>query len=243
MSKPRLLDLFCGAGGAGMGYSEAGFEVVGMDIEPQKHYPFPFRQMDALKCMELLIKGGPVNFFLENAQCSRQVTVFLDSIDVIHASPPCQGYSCVKVMHTTRHKTYPMLIEPVRKSLRDSDLPYVIENVPGCPLIDPITLCGVMFDLKVFRHRLFESNVQLQALAHIPHGDRRIGKGGFCCVAGHGDSGRDRVPKNHRTADCMRAAMGIDWMTRSEITQAIPPAYTVYIGKQLIEQLKKAGPR
>lgn len=218
-----------------MGYHRAGFEVVGVDNKPQKNYPFPLIEMDALDAMDVLNNGNQLPFRFYAGRWDSQF--FLSDFDVIHASPPCQGYSATKTMSSTQGKKYPMLIEPVRKSLRDSGLPYVIENVPGAPLIDPITLCGVMFNLKVFRHRLFESNVHLRAPDHIPHGNRRIGKDGFCCVAGHGDSGRGRIPKDHRTAHCMRAAMDIDWMTRSEITQAIPPAYTEYIGKQLIKGL------
>ena len=217
MKKYRLLDLFCKAGGAGMGYHRAGFDVVGVDHEPQPRYPFTFVEADALEF----------------------VGEFGHEFDVVHASPPCQGYSRVKTMHTTRHKTYPMIVETVRKSLRDSGLPYVIENVVGCPLIDAITLCGLMFGLKVFRHRLFESNIDLRCQAHLPHGKRRIGVGGFVCCAGHGDSGRDRIPADHRNKASWEKAMKIDWMTRDELSQAIPPAYTEFIGKQLMQHIRQ----
>jgi DNA (cytosine-5)-methyltransferase 1 len=206
----KLLDLFCGAGGASMGYCQAGFdEIVGVDIIQQPRYPFKFIQANALEYP-------------------------LDRFDVIHASPPCQGYSATRTMASTQGKNYPMLTEQIRDKLINSGLLYVIENVPGCPMINPIMLCGVMFGIKVFRHRLFESNAALVAPAHIPHGDRRIGKDGFCSVVGHGDSGRNRIPKDHRTVDCMRRAMEIDWMVRREITQAIPPAYTEFIGQRLL---------
>ena len=131
--RPRLLDLFCGAGGAGMGYSRAGFEVVGVDIAPQKHYPFEFHQADAL---EYLAQHGA-------------------EFDAIHASPPCQRYSAITHAKRTENN-YPDLIPSTREALIKCDRPYVIENVPRAPLINPLILCGTMFDLHVIRHRLFE---------------------------------------------------------------------------------------
>ena len=136
--KPRLLDLFCGAGGAAMGYSRAGFEVVGVDINPQKNYPFEFRQADAME--------------------------FLDDLDglegyaAVHASPPCQAYSAGSRMRTGSAKVHPKLIEPIRDSLELLDISYVIENVVGAPLRRDFVLCGSMFDLPVRRHRIFETN-------------------------------------------------------------------------------------
>src|SRR5512146_881208 len=124
MAAPRLLDLFCGAGGAAMGYHRACFEVVGVDINPQPHYPFEFHQADAL-------------------------TYPLDGFDVIHASPPCQDYTIASLYHRMNGKTYPDLIEPTRKHLMRSSSVWVMENVPGAPLINPIMLCGSMFGLEV----------------------------------------------------------------------------------------------
>ncbi len=210
--KPKLLDLFCGAGGAAMGYHRAGFEVVGVDHLPQKRYPVEFHQADAF---DYLRDHG-------------------HEFDVIHASPPCQGYSACRTMHTTRGKSYPMLIPELRRAL--DGLKYVIENVPGSPLINPVVLCGLSFGLKLFRHRLFESTFPIEKMPHLKHVDV-IGKNGFVCLAGHGDSGRTRIPYSHRSVGSWKLASGIDWMTRDELSQAIPPAYTEWIGKQLLKIL------
>lgn len=214
MNKPRLLDLFCGAGGAAMGYSRAGFEVVGVDIKPQKNYPFEFHQADALEFL---------------AQHGREY-------DMIHASPPCQAYSITKNLETAR-ADHPVLIEPTREALKNSRKPYVIENVPGAPLINPIMLCGTMFGLGVIRHRLFEIRPFVVYLTSSCHHNgpvmpmwwksRRIALANgktfnYITVAG----------KSFLMPEAKRA-MGIDWMNRDELSQAIPPAYTEFIGKQL----------
>lgn len=214
MARPVLLDLFCRAGGASVGYYQAGFDVVGVDIEPQPRYPFKFIQADALQ------------YLTECGGCYAAV----------HASPPCQGYSVCATMPQCR-KDYPMLIEPTRAALIKSGRPFVIENVVGSPLKNTIMLCGLMFGLKVFRHRLFESNLFLMSPAHVPHKGKVIGKGGYVCVAGHGDSGRGRVPADHRTKAAWSAAMEIDWMQMHELSQALPPAYCRFIGLQLREAL------
>lgn len=210
MSRPPLLDLFCGAGGAAKGYHDAGFDVVGIDINPQPNYPFEFIQADAL--------NPPVD---------------LSDFDVIHASPPCQGYSRMNHVHK---RDYPMLIEPVRDLLRRAGVVYVIENVEGAPLDKPVTLCGSSFGLKVIRHRLFESNVGLSAPLCGSH------EGEFYGPAGHGDPNRRKREANPHLGgkgytDRCRAAMGIDWTNRDELAEAIPPAYTEYIGRQLLEAL------
>lgn len=211
----RLLDLFCGAGGAGEGYHRAGFEVVGVDIEPQPHYPFEFHQADAL--------GFP-----------------LDGFDAIHASPPCQFFSPLRAMHPTRD--YPNLIAPTRELLRDSGLPYVIENVEKAPLaIQPafdgacgVILCGSMFGLGVERgylrrHRIFESSFPIPQPS-CSHKRNAVG------VYGHGGhSGKHRM----LYAAEARVAMGIDWMSHYEMTQAIPPAYTEHIGRYLMAELRE----
>lgn len=209
--QPRLLDLFCGAGGAARGYAEAGFDVTGVDIAPQKHYPYRFVQGDALA------------FVREHGHL----------FDVIHASPPCQRYSAMTSAAGTRAK-HPDLIGPLRDLLRASGKPYIIENVPGAPLENPVMLCGTMFGLKVYRHRLFESNVHLYTFAHKKHTERapRAGRGanehGWISVAGHISN-----------VAAARAAMGIDWMTRDELAQAIPPAYTRWLGDLVVRHLHK----
>jgi DNA (cytosine-5)-methyltransferase 1 len=219
-TKPRLLDLFCCAGGAGKGYAQAGFEIVGVDIDPQPNYPFEFIQADALKL---------------DAK-------FLASFDAIHASPPCQSYSDLAKRNGNGHE-WPRLIEPVRKMLKKTGLPYVIENVDGAPLIDAVVLCGTMFPaLRVLRHRLFEANFEIVVPAHKKHPkvhtfDRRKSHYGktdewtdFVQVTGGGNC----------TIAAARDAMGISWMTKNEINESIPPAYTKFVGKQLLQHLALA---
>ncbi len=215
--KPRLLDLFCCAGGAGVGYARAGFEVVGVDIKPQPNYPFSFIQADALEL----------------------APEFIASFDAIHASPPCQSYSDLAKRNGNGDE-WPRLIEPVRDMLIRSGLPYVIENVDGAPLINPVVLCGTMFPgLRVLRHRLFEANFVILVPPHSKHPkvhtfDRRKSHYGktdewkdFVQVTGGGNC----------TLAAARAAMGIDWMTKSEINESIPPAYTEFIGRQLLRHI------
>lgn len=213
--RPRLLDLFCKAGGAGMGYYRAGFDVVGVDIEVQPRYPFEFHQADALE------------YLAEHSQ----------EFDVIHASPPCQAYSRTRNLKTAR-SDYPDLVGVTRSALLETGKPFVIENVPGAPLINPITLCGSMFGLGVIRHRLFETYPPVYFLpATCNHGSGatpmwwksrvKALKAGrsfeFMTVAG-----------NSFLMDEAKAAMGIDWMRRYEISQAIPPAYTEWLGRSLL---------
>jgi DNA (cytosine-5)-methyltransferase 1 len=218
--KPRLLDLFCCAGGAGMGYVRAGFEVVGVDINPQPHYPFSFIQADALA-----LDPG-----------------FIAEFDAIHASPPCQSYSDLAKRNGNAHE-WPRLIEPVREMLIRSGLPYVIENVDGAPLIDAVVLCGTMFpNLRVLRHRLFEANFAMAPPPHKKHPkvhtfDRR--KSHY----GKTDEWRDFVQVTgggNCTLAAARHAMGIDWMTKNEINESIPPAYTEFIGQEMLRYMAHA---
>lgn len=207
-SKPRLLDLFCGAGGASMGYHRAGFDVTGVDLHPQPRYPFAFVQADALA----------------------YVAAHGHEYDAIAASPPCQAYSQTK---TIWGREYPRLIAPTRAALRAIGRPYVIENVAGAwrEMETPVTLCGTMFGLEMYRHRLFEASCQLATPVHRPHRFpcTKVGRpwreGEYMTVAGHFSSGAKA-----------REIMGIDWMSRYELAQAIPPAYTEWIGRQLIER-------
>ena len=200
--RPRLLDLFCGAGGASMGYYRAGFEVEGVDIKPQPHYPFKFYQADALSFL-------------------------LEGYDVYHASPLCWRY---QHLLRWRHPDAPNQIPAIRERLLTTGKPYIIENVVGAPLLNPIRLCGVMFKLGVIRHRLFESNIGITEPVHISHnGSPRTGK--YVTVAGHGGDSRDCTLKT------WQEAMGIDWMTKYELTQAIPPAYCEFIGRYLLQSI------
>lgn len=193
-----------------MGYYQAGFEVVGVDIKPQKHYPFEFHQADAMRYP-------------------------LTGFDVIHASPPCQHYSSCRTMHSCQKKVYPDLIAATRRRLMMSGTPYVIENVKGAPMINPCRLTGTMFNLKMHRERWFESNLFFFTPDYRGYDGHVVGKDGFVCMVGGGDPGRGRVPADHRTKSAWQTASGIDWMTMYEMTQAIPPAYTKWIGTQLIE--------
>ena len=205
----RLLDLFCGAGGASAGYAMAGFEVTGIDVKHGKRYPFTYIR-------------GDVRDYLHKE--------FLDQFDVIAASPPCQTHSSTKHLRVAQGKSTSKvdMIPEVRKALMASGKPYVIENVPGAPLINPVQVCGSAFRLKVRRHRLFESNVDLQGTAcyHKEQG-KPVGIYG---------SMRDEIPGGGHTAKTMpeaHEAMGIDWMIWGELVESIPPAYTEYIGKQI----------
>jgi len=210
----RILDLFCCAGGAGMGYRRAGFEVVGVDLAPQPRYPFAFIQADALS-LDMR---------------------FIRSFDAIHASPPCQHYSPLNAL--SPEKEYPDLVAPTRALLIDADMPWIIENVMSAPLnkARSVTLCGGMFGLRTYRHRRFESNVDLQAPPHPPHVIRtatkqrkaRWAEGWHVSVTG--DVGTYVGP----------AALGIDWMNGDELCQAIPPAFTEHLGRQLLAHIQSS---
>jgi len=213
--KPKLLDLFCGAGAASDGYDTAGFKVTGVDIDDQPNYPFRFVQTNALTAR------------------------FLGNYDAIHASPMCQGYCWSTQSQRNKGKEYPDQIPDTREMLIASGKPYVIENVPLAPLINPTYLEGTMFGLNIIRRRCFETNWWLPQPMYIKRkkpikqwskrGPKRLlQKSVYCQVAGNGGDGW-----SCRIADWQQA-MGIDWMNREEIVQAIPPAYTEYIGKYLL---------
>lgn len=222
----KLLDLFCGAGGAAMGYYRAGFtEITGVDIKPQKHYPFRFVQGDALGHLAGLIESGEIAEY-----------------DMIHASPPCQVYSVTKSLSNGNH---PDLVDATRLLLLAASKPFVIENVPGAPLQNPLLLCGSMFGLVVIRHRLFECRPPIWFPPHpcqCKHGGAtagRLRRAGITRTPSLSDGVRFvTVVGNNYLADEGRAAMGIDWMSKRELSQAIPPAYTEWIGKQLIQAVR-----
>lgn len=208
----RILDLFSGAGGAGEGYRRAGFIPTGVDINRQPRYPYQFIRGDALEYLE---RYGHL-------------------YDVIHASPPCQRYSKMQRMRKNQDN-HPDLIAPVRQLLQQIGRPYIIENVEGAPLIKPIVLCGSQFGLKVYRHRLFESNLDLSEPLHFKHQDSTppAGQGkspkGYISLTGGGIRGVDQ--------EYRFAAMGISWMTNAELKESIPPAFTEYLGKQVMRYL------
>jgi DNA (cytosine-5)-methyltransferase 1 len=209
VSRPRLLDLFCGAGGCSVGYHRAGFDVVGFDNVPQPNYPFEFIQGDALAAS-------------------------LTGFDAVHASPPCPAYSLATHYHGTQDN-HPDLYKPVQEKLLASGLPYVIENVPGSPVRKDLVLCGEMFGLRVHRHRLFELHgFFVLAPRHQPH----VLKGALTNC--HIEEGHARlVAGNYADHEDAADAMGIDWpMSRRELANAIPPAYTFWIGERLLDFLR-----
>jgi len=230
--KPRIADLFCGAGGAAMGLHRAGFEVVGFDIAPQPRYPFEFHQADAL-------------------------TVDLSGFDAVWASPPCQAYSIMRNLPWLREKEYPALILPTREMLEHWGGPYIIENVSGARHgakglrkrgleahgLKGGYLCGGMFGLPFYRHRYFETNWAWMQPGHPRH--RTIIKRATQKMQQRPDGiryGFDRHASNigHGVGvGRARQEMGIDWMTRNELSQAIPPAYAEYLGRRLMAHMRK----
>ena len=235
-----------------MGYSRAGFDVIGVDLHPQPHYPFLYIRADALEILRHLRGSKTIKVRLANGE-ERTLGPF----DAVHASPPCQAHTSLRTSWNA--KRHVSLVAETRAGLQATALPYIIENVVGAPLLEPLLLCGTTFGLGVRgdrpaelrRHRLFESTCELRGRGPCQHGrgvigvygghgrDRRrtptIGVYG----GGHGESIR-RAPRGQRnyTAEEQREAMGIDWMTVDELSQAIPPAYTEYIGKQLLAYLQ-----
>ncbi len=220
----KLLDLYCGVGGASVGYANAGFEVFGVDLKHGKRYPFTYLRANVLD-------------ILRNES-------YIDQFDVIHASPPCQTHSITKHLRNAQGNSTSKLdlIPETREALIASGKPYIIENVPGSPLINPIQLCGSSFGLKVRRHRLFESNMPLvgSKCDHKAQG-RPIGVYG---AMGDKPQGLDKVTGKYvyggqvaTTIDEARDAMGINWAIWSELVEAIPPAFTKYLGDQIVNWL------
>lgn len=224
---PVLLDLFCCAGGAGKGYADAGFQVIGVDIDPQLNYPFTFFQGDAI-------------------EFARQ---YGHLFDALHASPPCQKFSKTRTLHNNEH---PDLIEPTREVFLDLGGVWVIENVVGAPLVDPIKLSGQHFGmvaldvdgvpLKLVRHRLFESSVTI-----TPPDEFYQNKGiqtASVYGAGGGWTPEHRDNPERRGGyiphiSVIKNLLGIDWMTKHELSQSIPPVFTEHIGRQLLTHLEE----
>lgn len=214
--KPRLLDLFSGAGGCAVGYARAGFEVVGVDLVNQPHYPFEFHQGDALEFP-------------------------LGGFDAIHASPPCQHYSVANNIHG--RDDHPDLVAVTRARIATAGVPTIIENVPGAPLRNFVQLCGLTFGLGVKRHRWFECNFPVLVPSCPPgHPGDWVSVFGHTVlerghVVGKAKGGGNTIKRRHLGIERGREAMGIDWMSREELSEAIPPAYTEFIGQALLAHL------
>ena len=227
----KLLDLFCCAGGAGRGYHDAGFEVTGVDIKDQPRYPYEFIQGDALD-------------YARNHG---------HEYDAIHASPPCQAYSATKSFHENQH---PDLVAETREVLNGIGKPWVMENVVGAPLEDPMKLDGRHFGitapdvdgvmLKLVRPRLFESNFELRAPdSWYPNSDLHTAS---VYGAGGGWTPRRRDDPERRGGyiphtDVVKRLLGIDWMTKHELSQSVPPVFAQWVGEQLAQEVQRWSSR
>lgn len=214
-----LCDLFCSAGVIADGYADAGFDIIGVDIEPQPNYPYKFIQTDAM------------DFLATNWK----------RFDAFHASPICQRHTRLKRTKTWDNEKYLDFIAPIRNMLNATGKPWIMENVKDSPLQNPIELCGWQFGLKTYRHRLFESNIELKTIPHIKHPEPcpPAGRGaspiyGFIVVGGNG--GAKYLPEGWKHLDYLHYAMGAKHrVTRTEISQGVPPAMGYFLGKQLFE--------
>lgn len=281
MTRPKLLDLFCCEGGASEGYRRAGFDVYGIDLFKhtnakgrrvgfsQNRYPFQSAQADALGVVQLLLDGRAIRFDRVGHIPGRTMHplndnayrpgLTLEDFSAIHASPPCQHASAgTRAMRSRGESDHPALIEPTRELLEQTNLPWVIENVSGAALRDPIILCGSQFGLtandedgfplRLERHRLFESNIKLAAPGPCAH-DENVWAGGVYggargrkpgwTAAEHRHSARyDRrggyVPSSIKV---QQELLGIDWMSKGGMAQSLPPAYTQHIGMALMSEL------
>lgn len=255
----RLLDLFCCEGGASVGYHRSGFDVYGVDLftytdaagrrkgHTRSRYPFASLQSDAVLALVRLLAGERLTFTLGPVE----ETLGLGDFDAVAASPPCQTYSITRHSHSNEH---PDLVAPVRYLLQQTGLPYVMENVPGAPLVTPLTLCGAEFNLTaqdddgrwlyLKRHRLFESNLFLVGNGGCRCTELRLRGYGVGGAYGGGSVDRAHAKEVRRGGytpgkHVREALLGIDWMTQDGLSQSIPPAYTEHIGHQVIEHLQE----
>lgn len=212
--KIKALDICCCAGGASKGLVDAGFHVVGVDIEPQPHYPYEFIQADALS---LDMK-------------------FIRQFDFLWGSPNCQEYTLAAMQYRIKGKEYPAFIAELREMFIESGKPYCIENVEGAPLINPVMLCGTMFGIRTYRHRLFETNFPVVQPAHGEHKHRQtkmgrpVQPGEYIQMVGHFSG----VP-------LAREIIGCPWMNQYELAQCVPPVYAEWIARQWIDYCRKSA--
>jgi DNA (cytosine-5)-methyltransferase 1 len=234
--KPRLLDLFCGAGGAGRGYELAGWEVVGVDIAAQPNCPFKFIRADALEVL------------------GEHWITFDGRFDAIHASPPCQHFTAYGRSVKDIKDRYEDLLAPTRELLQQTGLPYVIENVVGAPMNDPLLLCGSMFDMDIQRHRLFETNWPVEPpvwpCRHGIWGPNRYPGGRWKARKENDPTITPSTPVRNSmeigrwniNLEKQKQAMGVDWkIDVRELSEAIPPAYTQFVGEQLLAHVQSVA--
>lgn len=234
-ARPRILDLCCGAGAVSVGYHRAGFEVTGVDIEPQPRYPYRFIQADALLVMDALASLG---WFA----ASDSTPIIAEDFDAYHCSAPCQLWSTSTLSQRRRGKVYPDLITPMRPLLKATGKPWAMENVPQAPLRPDLELCGCMFGLEL------DGVGQLQRLrqvelswhpepARFPHWHHVPA----ISICGHGTPAWQRRLTGHVPVASWREVMGVGWMNREELTEAIPPVYAQYVGYLLMARLVMTG--
>ena len=222
----RMVDLCCKAGGCSVGYMQAAqelgitLEIVGVDIQHQPNYPFPFIKADAV----------------------RFIKACRNSFDFIHASPPCQAYSIQTISLRKKGQEYIDILKKLRTEMQRTKKPYVIENVPGAPMRADLVFRGDMFGLKVLRKRLFEIEDLFVLQPGLPTKKGSERKGDFVTVTGNGHlkTRAKNISKveGNTIIELWSNAMGIDWMTKKELSQAIPPAYTKYIGLHIFPNIK-----
>ena len=255
--KPKLLDLYCCQGGGSAGYARAGFDVYGSDFfqeHSQKRYPFPAYKGDAIAVMNKLAKGEKIDFEVYDAETKKfkvVATLGLEDFDVLAGSPPCQHASIgTAALRKKNQKTYPHMIPPTRDFFIASGKPYIIENVKGSDLHDPVELCGCMFDLKAVdtdgillhlqRARRFESNIPLTIPKPHDHSDHEWVAGSY------GGARKDKYDAKFvrkggyvPSIPVQQQLLGIDWMSQTAMYQSLPPVYTQYLGNQVLKYLKK----
>jgi DNA (cytosine-5)-methyltransferase 1 len=243
MTAPILLDVYCCQGGASRGYADAGWAVYGVDLDPQPNYPYPFHQGDAIEALAALNRGEEISFVHPDGSAE---VLGLADISAMHASPPCQSFLNLGAVNRAlgRNYNYPNLIGATRDLLNKTGLPYVIENVEDAKehLIDPVRICGTGLGRPIRRHRLFESNIEINGVAcdhrrytepkywtgWRPNGQKRLST----VVQVYGNAGGQ-----HEWPE----AMGIDWMDRHGFVEAIPPAYTEHVGRQMLTHLEQVA--